>query len=287
MNRRLDRVLRGRRASRPPRAEIWIAPSVLASEELPNSPSGVAELAKRLGADLCFLSCSGPQAVTGDATQMRAAADRVHANGLACGALVDGPWQRLTDAEGLEPALRRLAAERDIDARIGALAQQAEQELSLWGKAGADMILLADDLAYNEGPLFSRSLFERLFLPRYRRFALAAPRGRPIGFHCDGNVTKLLPALLEAGFTFFSLEPEATRPSEVWQRHGQHVTLLSGIPAAWLATAVPPSELRSGLEELTGGGSLIMGSACGLFDPFCAERLKAIYCLADSSATSA
>lgn len=276
-------VLGGHRASPPPLAELWIAPAVLASEGLPNTAQGVAELAVRLGADLSFLSCSGPQAVVNEAAALPAAVGAVHAQGLACGAVVNGPWQRLTEAEGLESALRQLAADQDAGRRIAALAGQMQREVDAWDDAGADLIMLADDLAYDGGPYFSPTLFRRLLVPHYQRLLLAARRRLPIGFHSDGDLTRVLPALVQAGFACFSLEPEATGPIAVWRRFGHQVTLLSGIPAAWLTTPVPTSDVLSGLADLARGGSLILASACGLFEPSCVDSLKTIYRLARRS----
>ena len=87
---------------------------MLEGEGLSNTAEGVAALAVRLGADVSFLSCSGPQAVRSDATALRAAVETVHAGDLACGAVVNGPWQRLTDAEGLISVLQQLAAPGDV-----------------------------------------------------------------------------------------------------------------------------------------------------------------------------
>jgi uroporphyrinogen decarboxylase len=277
----VHRVLDGHKATPPPRGELWIAPAVLASEGLPNSAQGVTALAVRLGADLSFLSCSGPQAVSDEAAALRAAVDATHARGLACGAVVNGPWQRLTEGDGLESALRRLAVDGETERRIAALARQARREVDAWDEAGADLIMLADDLAYDGGPYFAPALLDRLLLPHYRRLLLGVRRRRPIGFHSDGDLTRLLPALIQAGFACFSLEPEATRPNAVWRRFGRHVTVLSGIPAAWLTTPVASSDVLSGLADLSRGGSLILGSACGLFEPGSVDRLKTIYRLAD------
>jgi uroporphyrinogen-III decarboxylase len=255
---------------------------VLASQGLSNTADGVATLTVRLGADLSFLSCSGPQAVADEAGALRASVDAVHARGLACGAVVNGPWQRLTEANGLETALRQLATDSDTEQQIAALATRVQLEAGAWEDAGADLIMLADDLAYNGGPYFSPTLFRRLLVPHYRRLLLAARR-LPIGFHSDGDLSRLLPALVSAGFACFSLEPEATSPSAVWQRFGHHVTLLSGIPAAWLTTPVAAANVQAELQDLVRGGSLILTSACGLFEPSSVDRLKTIYHLARRS----
>jgi hypothetical protein len=276
-------VLSGHKVSPPPRAELWIAPAVLASEGLPNTAQGVATLAARLGADLSFLSCSGPQALTNDAAVLRVAVEAVHASGLACGALVNGPWQRLTEAEGLEPALRQLVADGDIEGRIAALAKQVELDFDAWDEAGVDLIMLADDLAYAGGAFFSPALFHHLLLPHYKELLLAPRRRLPVGLHSDGDLSRMLPELVQAGFSCFSLEPEAISPNAVWQRFGHAVTLLSGIPAAWLTMPVPPSDVLCGLSDLACGGSLILASACGLWEPSSVDSLKTIYRLAGAS----
>lgn len=245
----------------------------------------MAALAEHLGADLSFLSCAGPLGLGDEPATMRAAADAVHARGLACGALVDGPWQRLTQRDGLESALRT-TADAGIKARLAGLAEETAREVDGWTLAGADLIVLADDVAYAGGPLFSPTLFERLLVPHYRRL-LDRRRRPPVGFHADGDVSRLLPALVQAGFTCFSLEPEATGPDGVWRRFGRRMTLLTGIPAAWLGASVDWSEVASVLADLACGGSLILASACGLFEPGAIENLKTIYRLADGTATAA
>ena len=157
------------------------------------------------------------------------------------------------------------------------------REVDAWDEAGADLIILADDLAYDGGLYFSPALFDRLLMDHYR---LMLRRRRPMGFHSDGDLTHLLPALTKAGFSCFSLEPEATSPRTVWQRFGRQVTLLSGIPAAWLATPVRSSEVLPELVDLAHSGSLVLASACGLFEPSFIENLKMIYRLSEHSASA-
>ena len=278
-------VLSGHRATPPPRGELWITPEVLKGEGLPNTAHGAIALALRLGADLSFLSCSGPQALTCDDGVLRAAVATVHAKRLACGAVVNGPWQRLTEAEGLAAALLQLGGD-DAKRLIDGLARRMQREVAAWEEAGADLILVADDLAYDKGPYFSPALFATLLLPHYQRLFLPSRRQSPMGFHSDGDITLLLPALIRAGFTCLSLEPEATSPSAVWQRFGQRVTLLTGIPAAWLTTPVASSQVLSGLADLALGGSLILASACGLFERSSVGNLKMIYQLAKRSTSA-
>ena len=289
---RVRDALDGRRGARPPRGELWVAPEVLAGAGLAGSVEGAAALAQRLGADLSFVSSTGPLGVGDEPAAMRAAVAAVHTGGLACGAVVDGAWQRLTQRAGLEPALR-LATGAALAPRLAALARETEREVEGWSLAGADLVVLADDVAYAGGPLFSPALFERLLVPQYRRLLAGPPpldgeRRRPtLGFHSDGDMRRLLPALVRAGFSCFSLEPEATAAGEVWRRFGRRVTLLTGIPAAWLTSAVDWRDVTSALADLACGGSLILASTCGLFEPRSLENLTTIYRLADGAAAPA
>ena len=286
-------ALGGRAVARVPRGELWIAPDVLAGAGLPRSPQGLVELARRLGTDLSFLSCTGPLGLGDDPAALHDAVAVVHEGGQACGAVVDGPWQRLTGHAGLESALR-LTTDATLGQRLADLARETEREVDGWTLAGADLIVLADDVAHTGGPLFSPALFERELVPHYRRLLDGAgPRSpghgrqRPLlGFHSDGDLSRLLPALVRAGFACFSLEPEATAPAEVWRRFGRRVTLLTGIPAAWLTRFVDWSQVAPALAELTRGGSLILASTCGVFERRGLENLATIYRLTDDAAAS-
>jgi uroporphyrinogen-III decarboxylase len=59
-----------------------------------------------------------------------------------------------------------------------------------------------DDMAMNNGPMFSPAVFERLLLPLYRRIiaGVKAAGARKIVLHCDGNFAVLLDMLIAAGF---------------------------------------------------------------------------------------
>jgi uroporphyrinogen-III decarboxylase len=66
------------------------------------------------------------------------------------------------------------------------------QETGIW---------IYDDMAYNDGPMFSPAAFERIFLPAYRRMvgAYKAAGVRYVFLHSDGDVRSLLDMLVDAG----------------------------------------------------------------------------------------
>ena len=287
---RVISALTGLPSSSLARGEIWVAPAVLESQGLPNSAAGVAGLAAQLGSDLCFLSCTGPQAVPMHSETMREAVSFVHERDLACGAVVDGPWQRLAERDGLFPTIAKVGTHIDETERgLSSMASLAGEELSAWCNAGVDLVLLADDIAFNQGPYFSPTLFERLLSLHYLHLVrLASERGVPVGFHSDGNLTLLMPVLMGAGFSLYSLEPEAMELSEVRHRFGDKFTLIAGIRASWLDVSGEfgsgEIDLRREISSLASLGRIILGSSCGVYEPSSVARLADVYRVADGLA---
>jgi hypothetical protein len=89
----------------------------------------------------------------------------------------------------LAGSLAEALNEAVIDARVGLA-------------AGADALLVADDLAGATGPLVSPDFALDALLPCYHHIAIAvATEGIPSVFHSDGDVRALMPALARAGFS--------------------------------------------------------------------------------------
>lgn len=245
------------------RGEIWTLPHGGTAVE-------IVEAARELRMDFCFFNgCpDGPELA--------------HAAGLAAGAVVSGPWQRWTAETGWETALRQLGG--GGPATRGAMEQAAEQARREAGAAldsGADMILLADDLAHAGGPFFDPRQFEEYLLPFYLSLCQGF-RDVPVGFHADGNVGRLLPFLGRAGFAFFSLEPERTDPLRAWEILDAPVPLFSGLPAEWLLPGrFAPEREGALLRRWLAAGPLILASACGLYHVEAAQALSRIYAWID------
>lgn len=64
-----------------------------------------------------------------------------------------------------------------------------------------DGVLLAGDLCYKKGMLFSPRIYRELFSPYDKKLCQFFKEKKiPIMMHCDGNVHQLIPLLLESGF---------------------------------------------------------------------------------------
>jgi hypothetical protein len=73
-----------------------------------------------------------------------------------------------------------------------------------------------DDVAGQEGLLFSPALFRRYFLPAYRKLIdNVHAHGLFFGWHCCGAVHEVLPLMIDAGIDVFDVVQTSARDSEL------------------------------------------------------------------------
>jgi hypothetical protein len=258
---KMKQLFAGEILGRPLRGEIWALPGGGSADE-------IVAAAKSLKTDFCFFD------------RLPGAGGKAHAFGLAAGAVVNGPWQRWLNEVGWQEAMLQLARESEwLRQGLATAAKQARQEIADWQATGVDLILLADDIAYAAGPYMSPQQLERFLLPHYKELAAcAAAPGIIAGFHSDGCLDLLLPGLHQAGFRFYSLEPEGTDPLRAWDILGEKSPLFSGLPANWLTPGgFYPGREGEILREWLSAGPLVLSSACGLYHAEAAPALRQIY----------
>ena len=100
-------------------------------------------------------------------------------------------------------------------------------------RAPADVVCFGEDLAGRSGPLLSPSTFREFFFPYYRQMSdLLLSRGPcVISQDSDGDVSPLLPVLMEAGLTCtYPCEPAAGMDIvQLRQKHGTALSYKGGI----------------------------------------------------------
>ena len=186
----------------------WLPAEALA--EQPEATGGLdggasrAAIASTLDLDLAFVDAAAPGATAG--------VEELHAADVAAIWSIDGVFGRVASVLGWMETLRMSAAEPGaLAARLDAALHDALVGLRAGLAAGADAVLVADDLAGPAGPLLSPDYAHDALLPCYRRLALEAQLGDvPALFHSDGDIRALVPALARAGFSgihFAGVEP--------------------------------------------------------------------------------
>ena len=129
---------------------------------------------------------------------------------------------------------------------------------------GFDFMIMPEDLAWKQGPMFSPRIIRELFLPRMRR--VADKIKIPWVYHSDGNLMPILDDLLGLGMNgIANLEPNARDIVEVKKRYGQRICLMGNIDLHYTLTQGTPeeteTEVRRRIEEAGPGGGYILASA--------------------------
>jgi Uroporphyrinogen decarboxylase (URO-D) len=160
--------------------------------------SGPAEalgaLAQNVPLDFAFVPADAVWAEEGVAEIRRSDSQPVWA--------IAGPLGRVEARLGALETLRMSAAEpADLAAIIDRELHAALDEARRAGELGVRVLVVADDLAGDEGPLVSPDYALEALMPCYRRLAQQASELEIVPlFHSDGDVRTLVPALARAGY---------------------------------------------------------------------------------------
>ncbi len=135
-------------------------------------------------------------------------------------------------------------------------------------RAGADVVVLADDYAHNPGPMMSPDVFRRYLLPRMTRMVqLIREEGALCIKHTDGNIHPLLDMLVSSGIHGLNpLEPLAGMDLKTVKRMaGDRVCLVGNIDCGELLPHGSPEEVtdavRQAIEDAAPGGGFILASS--------------------------
>jgi uroporphyrinogen decarboxylase len=164
-----------------------------------------------------------------------------------------------------------------VQAVVGRLAasQQAVLETLLQHDC-VGAIWMPDDLCYNSGPVVAPRHYRRFIYPEYARLvARCHQAGIPVGLHSDGDLTKLLPDLVECGFdAIHPFEPPLNDIVAIKRAWGHRIAVVGNIDLkATLIDGTPEAveaEVRQKAAQLAPGGGWLIGSSNSIpdFVPF-------------------
>ena len=231
----------------------WIPGDVLASlgDHARDTEPVEALIATALAARADFVFVPAAESWAAEAVEHLAAVD------IAAVWSISGVFGRVAHRLGWSEALRLSAAEPgQLAIALAEALNDALVEARAGLVAGADALLVADDLAGATGPLLSPDFALDALLPCYHHIALAvATEGIPTVFHSDGDVRILMPALRRAGFSAMHL---AGLAEEGWNvsyaaARAEGLAVLGGIEAMSVAQGVRHSGERAGRFALADG----------------------------------
>ncbi len=134
--------------------------------------------------------------------------------------------------------------------------------------AGANVIILGDDIASSKSPLISPKHFKEFVFPYNKKIVeYAHSKGLKIAQHSDGNLWPLLDTIIDAGFDGLNpLEPQGGMfMKEVKDYCGDKMCLLGNIDCMHLLPNGTPEEVdasvKQTIEDGAAGGGLIICSS--------------------------
>ncbi|RLI24753.1 hypothetical protein DRO57_05825 [Candidatus Bathyarchaeota archaeon] len=164
--------------------------------------------------------------------------------------------------------------------------------IKLYAEAGAHVILVGDDLAYDKGPFIPPRYMREFVFPYLAGEASQAHRlGLPAMLHSDGNVTPLVEDIVKAGFDgLHSLQPNAgVDIVAIKRRWGDRLCLMGNLDLDYLMTlgsAVEvEAEVRRLIREVAPGGGYILSTCNCLTRYVPPENAIAMYLTAEKYGT--
>lgn len=139
------------------------------------------------------------------------------------------------------------------------------ESIKLFAEAGAHVILVGDDLAYDKGPFISIKHLEEFVFPYIaQEVDLIHSLGLPAVFHCDGNVTPLIGYIIKSGFDGIqSLQPNAgVDIISIKREWGDKICLMGNLDLDYLLPLGTPKEVEDEVKRLIrnvapGGGYIL------------------------------
>ncbi|MDI6827527.1 MAG: uroporphyrinogen decarboxylase family protein, partial [Armatimonadota bacterium] len=175
----------------------------------------------------------------------------------------------------VEPEFATLVMDKVLDANMRVV-QNAIQ-------AGAEIIVLGDDYAHNQGLMMSPKLFREFILPRLSKMVdLIRSEGAFCIKHSDGNIYAILEDIVSTGCDGINpIEPAAGMDLKTVKRLvGDRVCLVGNIDCSYLLPNGTPEEVeravRQAIEDAAGGGGFILSSSNSIHSSVKPENLVAM-----------
>jgi uroporphyrinogen decarboxylase len=139
-------------------------------------------------------------------------------------------------------------------ALLDRITERREVSAAKFAEAGTDVVQLGDDVAMQTGLMMNRDMWREWFAPRLRRVIRAAKEANPdvvIWYHSDGNITGLIPDLIDVGIEVLNpVQPECVDQARVKREYGSHLAFWGGLGVQSVLPFGTPEEVRRHVKEV-------------------------------------
>jgi uroporphyrinogen decarboxylase len=196
------------------------------------------------------------------------------------GYLFMGAWQLM----GFENFCFKLKDDprlvRDVIDRLAQSQLEVLEILLSYDTVGT--VWMPDDLCYNSGPMVAPKVYRALVFPWYRTLVDRCHQaGLPVGLHSDGDLTQLLPDLIDCGFdAIHPFEPPMNDIVAVKREWGERIAVAGNIDLKRTLCEGTPAdaeaEVRAKAALLAPGGGWLLGSSNSIPDFVPLENYRAL-----------
>ena len=152
-------------------------------------------------------------------------------------------------------------------------------------KGKIDILCLGEDCGNQNGRMFSPATFERIFVPRLRKFYdLAHEHGALAMMHSCGDTHEIMPTFIEMGLDILDAmqpEPVGMNPAEIKRLYGGELTFCGLISTQQTLPHGTPEdvrrEVRERIEVVGKGGGYICSPAHCIQPDTPIENVLALY----------
>lgn len=197
------------------------------------------------------------------AEKVRAAHEQGKVAATPVGHIFEDSWQ----IRGIEPFLMDMAAQPEWAEYVLDKIMARNMARAVAGaKAGADLLLTADDVATQTSMMFSVEQWRYFIKSRWEKIYSAARTIKPdieIAYHSDGKIEPILPELIEIGVTILNpVQPECLDLLETKRVYGDRLVFEGTIGTQTTMPFGTPDEVRGLVrrraETLGKDGALIL-----------------------------
>ncbi|MFW5869028.1 MAG: uroporphyrinogen decarboxylase family protein [Armatimonadota bacterium] len=172
-----------------------------------------------------------------------------------------------------------------LDALFAKLTEQRIVQMRALARAGVDAIRIGDDIATQEALMISPPMYRERLKPHHSAAVRAAREvapDLPVAYHSDGDITALLPDLVEIGVTAINpVQPECMDLRAVSREFGADLALWGCTPVQSTYAHGTPEQVREHtrflFNEIAPARGLIVQFMNIVITPHVLESLRAFF----------
>jgi hypothetical protein len=137
------------------------------------------------------------------------------------------------------------------------------KEIALWCQTDVDGVKFSDDWGSQRGLLISPSMWQVMFKPMYVEYCeMIHAAGKFAFFHCDGNISQILPDLIEMGVDAINSQLFCMDIEAIGSKYQGEITFWGEIDRQYIMPFGTPKEVRRAVHRVrraldTGCGGVI------------------------------